>query len=70
MPQSNNNAGSQFFGHWRDSQTIAARDIADHHIDTLRKIAKLGDLLLRTAGFVDDDQLICWPPNPFVAYGA
>ena len=47
----------QLFGHWRDRQAIAARDVADDDIDRGDKIAELGDLLLRTAGLVDDHEL-------------
>ncbi len=47
----------ELLGDRRDRQAVAARNVADDEIDARREAAELGDLLLRAARLVDDDEL-------------
>src|SRR5262245_53825673 len=46
----------QLFGNRRDCEAVAARYVPDDQIDPGHEIAKLGNLLLRPAGLVDDHE--------------
>ena len=47
----------QLLCHGCDRKAVPAGDVADDEVGALREIAELRDLLLRTAGLVDDDEL-------------
>jgi hypothetical protein len=47
----------ELLGDGRDRQAIAARNVADDEVDARGEAAELGDLLLRTAVLIDDDEL-------------